>query len=158
MKKFICNLDAFLSGISLIIIVLITVAGVIMRKFVGQPIAWLEEMQIFFFVWLVFLGGSLAFRMGNQVSIDLIAARLSGKSRNILEIIDYLVSIIVISYMLYGGWKLMHSPSVIRKVTPYFKIGYAWIDLAVPIGCALMILQYTVIIINRLIKWKKEDK
>ena len=158
MKKFICNLDAFLSGISLIIIVLITVAGVIMRKFVGQPIAWLEEMQIFFFVWLVFLGGSLAFRMGNQVSIDLIAARLSGKSRNILEIIDYIVSIIVISYMLYGGWKLMHSPSVIRKVTPYFKIGYAWIDLAVPIGCALMILQYTVIIINRLIKWKKEDK
>ncbi len=158
MKKFICNLDALLSGISLIIIVLITVAGVIMRKFIGQPIAWLEEMQIFFFVWLVFLGGSLAFRMGNQVSIDLIAARLSDRSRNILEIIDYLVSIIVISYMLYGGWKLMHSPSVIRKVTPYFKIGYAWIDLAVPIGCALMILQYTVIIINRLIKWKKEDK
>ena len=158
MKKIIktlCNLDAVLAGISLVIIILITVAGVIMRKFAGRPIAWLEEMQIFFFVWMIFLGGSLAFRMGNQVSIDLIAARLKGQSKKILDVFDYIISMLVIAYMLYGGWRLMHSPSVLRKVTPYFKIGYKWIDLAVPIGCVLMILQYSAIMINQIIKWKK---
>lgn len=147
------NLDAIVSGFSLVVIVIITVAGVIMRKFVGRPIAWLEEMQIFFFVWMIFLGGSVAFRMGSQVSIDLIAARLHGRKRSILDVLDYLVSMVVISYMMIGGWRLMHSPSVLRKVTPYFKIGYTWIDLAVPIGCALMLLQYTILILRQIRAW-----
>lgn len=151
------NLDAIVSGISLVVIVLITVAGVIMRKFVGRPIAWLEEMQIFFFVWMVFLGGSVAFRMGTQVSIDLIAARLHGRARSILDVLDYLVSMGVISYMMVGGWQLMLSPAVLRKVTPYFKIGYAWIDLAVPIGCALMLLQYTILILRQLKAWRSGE-
>ena len=148
--KFIGNLDAILSCISLVVIVAITIAGVVMRKFVGKPIAWLEEMQIFFFVWTVFLGGSVAFRLGNQVSIDLIAARLSGRAKRVLDLFDYAVSVFVIAWMGVGGWQLMHSPSVRRKVTPYFKIGYAWIDLAVPIGCALMLIQYTYLTVQQI--------
>ena len=153
--KFIGNLDAILSCISLVVIVAITIAGVVMRKFVGKPIAWLEEMQIFFFVWTVFLGGSVAFRLGNQVSIDLIAARLSGRAKRVLDLFDYAVSVFVIAWMGVGGWQLMHSPSVRRKVTPYFKIGYAWIDLAVPIGCALMLIQYTYLTVRQIRSWRQ---
>ena len=47
-KTVLMNLDAIISGISLVIVVCITMAGVIMRKVVGQPFAWLEEMQLFF--------------------------------------------------------------------------------------------------------------
>ena len=153
--KVLGNLDAFISGFSLVIIVVITIAVVIMRKFVGQPIAWLEEMQIFFFVWTVFLGGSVAFRLGNQVSIDLIAARLSVKARRVLDVFDYVVSVFVIAWMGVGGWQLMQSPAVRRKVTPYFKIGYTWIDLAVPIGCALMLIQYTFLTVKQIRSWKE---
>ena len=156
--KLIGNLDAILSGLSMVIIIVITIAGVIMRKFVGKPIAWLEEMQIFFFVWTVFLGGSVAFRLGNQVSIDLIAARLHGRARHILDLFDYAVSMFVIAWMGIGGYQLMNSPSVRRKVTPYFKIGYAWIDLAVPIGCALMLIQYTYLIVRQIRSWKNQPQ
>ena len=156
--KLIGNLDAILSGLSLVIIIVITIAGVIMRKFVGKPIAWLEEMQIFFFVWTVFLGGSVAFRLGNQVSIDLIAARLHGRARRILDLFDYAVSMFVIAWMGIGGYQLMNSPSVRRKVTPYFKIGYAWIDLAVPSGCALMLIQYTYLIVRQIRSWKNQPQ
>ena len=69
-RSFLANPDAIVSGAALCAIVLMTVAGVIMRKAVGQPFAWLEEMQVFFFVWTIFLGGSVAFRTGGQVSID----------------------------------------------------------------------------------------
>ena len=46
LKKFVCNLDVIISGLSLCAIVVITLAGVIMRKIMNQPIAWLEEMQL----------------------------------------------------------------------------------------------------------------
>ena len=154
--KLLGNLDTLISCSSLVIIVCITVAGVIMRKFINKPLAWLEEMQLFFFVWMIFMGGSVAFRTGNHVSIDLIAARLSPKARRVLDIIVYVISMAVIAYMTVGGYKLMNS--VTRKVTPYFKISYYWIDLAVPLGCALMLIQYTYLTVCQILSWKKESE
>ena len=128
LKKFVCNLDVIISGLSLCAIVVITLAGVIMRKIMNQPIAWLEEMQLLLFIYAIFFGGSVAFRYGNQVSIDLVMNRLKGKA--------------VLIYYCYGGYQLMSS--VTKKVTPYFKINYAFIDVAAPIGMILMAIQYIV--------------
>lgn len=140
-SKIIENLDAIIAGTGLVLIVLMTVSGVFMRKVVGRPFAWLEEMQIFFFVWTIYFGGSVAFRTGNQVSIDLIAARLKPGARRILDAVDYVITMVILVYLYYGGYQLMMS--VTKKVTPYFKISYSLIDMAVPIGCLLMMIQYT---------------
>lgn len=155
-RSLIANLDGILSGISLCLIVLMTVAGVIMRKVVGQPFAWLEEMQIFFFVWTVFLGGSVAFRTGGQVSIDLIAARLKPRARRVLDVFCYVVAMIVLVYLCKGGVDL--TLSVTRKVTPYLKISYSYIDVAAPIGCVLMMVQYTWLMLRELRSPVEEKK
>ncbi len=147
-QKIITSLDSIISGISLLLIILMTVAGVVMRKCFGNPIAWLEEMQIFFFVWTIFLGGSIAFRKGGQVSIDLIAARLNPKARKILDVFCYIVAMLVLIYLCKGGFEL--AASVTKKVTPYFKISYKYIDIAAPIGCIIMMIQYTFIILDQL--------
>lgn len=144
------NLDTLVAGVGLVLIVVMTVAGVFMRKVVGRPFAWMEEMQIFFFIWTIFFGGSVAFRTGSQVSIDLIAVRLSPRARRILDIVDYLITVLVLAYLTKGGYQLMMS--VTKKVTPYFKISYSLIDLAVPIGCVLMIIQYSIIAWNKFVR------
>lgn len=139
LKKFVCNLDVIISGLSLCAIVVITLAGVMIMN---QPIAWLEEMQLLLFIYAIFFGGSVAFRYGNQVSIDLVMNRLKGKAARALEIFDVVVTVIVLIYYCYGGYQLMSS--VTKKVTPYFKINYAFIDVAAPIGMILMAIQYIV--------------
>lgn len=154
-RSLIANLDAILSGFSLCAIVLMTVAGVVMRKVVGQPFAWLEEMQIFFFVWTIFLGGSVAFRAGGQVSIDLIAARLKPGARRILDIFCYVVAMIVLVYLCKGGIDL--TLSVTKKVTPFFKISYSYIDAAAPIGCVLMMAQYSWLMFQELFGKKETE-
>lgn len=154
--KVISNLDTLISVISLSTIIVITLLGVVMRYIVGKPFAWLEEMQIFFFVYTIFFGGSVAFRTGNQVSIDLIANRLNAHAKRILDIIDYLISMVVLVYLMIGGFKL--AVSVAGKVTPYFKINYAYIDIAAPIGIILMIIQYTIIIYKKIRNDRKEGE
>lgn len=147
-QKIITTLDSTIAGVSLMVIIFMTVAGVVMRKCFGHPIAWLEEMQIFFFVWTVFFGGSIAFRKGGQVSIDLIAARLNPKARKVLDIFCYIVAMLVLIYLCKGGFEL--AASVTKKVTPYFKISYRYIDIAAPIGCLIMMVQYTFIMLDQL--------
>lgn len=155
LEKVIGGLDSIVSGCSLVAVVIMTLAGVVMRKIVGQPFAWLEEMQLFFFVYAIFFGGSVAFRTGGQVSIDLIANRLKPGMRKLLDIFDYVVTMGVLIYLCKGGFEL--AMSVAGKVTPYFKISYAFIDIAAPVGILLMIVQYTFLILHELTD-KKEEK
>lgn len=144
--KVLGNLDTIIAGLSLCIIVVITLVGVFMRKVVNSPLAWLEEMQLFFFVYAIFFGGSVAFRYGSQVSIDLVANRLKGNARKALELFDLVITVIVLIYYCYGGYELMMS--VTKKVTPYFKINYAFIDAAAPIGMILMAVQYIIYVVK----------
>ena len=148
--KIIKNLDSIIAVVSLVIIIVITLAGVIMRYFLGKPFAWLEEMQIFFFIYTIFFGGSVAFRTGNQISIDLIANRLSPSMRRVLDIIDYVLAVLIMAYLMLGGFILMASGS--GKVTPYFKISYEFIDIAAPLGIIFMIIQYTAKIISEVLE------
>lgn len=158
MKKLVSiikNLDLAVAGIMLVAIVFMTIAGVFMRKLVGQPFAWLEEMQLFFFVWLIFFGGSVAFRTGNHVGIDIVAERLGPRARRVLDIMVYIITMLVLIYILKGSGEL--AQSVTKKVTPYLKISYWVIDAATPIGCVLMMLQYSVNMAHELFfKTKKE--
>jgi len=144
--RWIGNLDFLIAALALIAIVCITVAGVVMRKFVNRPIAWLEEMQLFFFVWMVFFGASVAFRTGGQISIDIVAERLGTKQRRILDVFAYLVTMAVLIYLFFGGVGL--AEAVTKKVTPYLRISYTLIDIAAPIGCALMVVQYSLLVIR----------
>ncbi len=155
-KTVLINLDAIISGISLVIVVCITMAGVIMRKIVGQPFAWLEEMQLFFLIWMIFFAGSTAFRTGGQVSIDLIANRLKPKARKALSVLDYIVTVLILIYLCKGGLDLMMSVS--GKVTPYFKISYVFVDVAAPIGILLMIIQYTAVMIKEIHREAKPEE
>ena len=56
------NLDIVVAGAALIVLIVLTFAGVVMRYIVGQPFTWLEEVQLFCMVWIVFAAGGAAFR------------------------------------------------------------------------------------------------
>ena len=51
------NLDIVVAGAALIVLIVLTFAGVVMRYIVGQPFTWLEEVQLFCMVWIVFAAG-----------------------------------------------------------------------------------------------------
>lgn len=67
------NLDIVVAGAALIVLIVLTFAGVVMRYIVGQPFTWLEEVQLFCMVWIVFAAGGAAFRTKSHVAIEMVA-------------------------------------------------------------------------------------
>ena len=65
LMKILCNLDLFIASIAMVVLTLVTAAGVVMRYIVKNPILWQEEVQAFCQVWMIFLGASVAFRAGH---------------------------------------------------------------------------------------------
>ena len=86
-KKVIKNWDICIASLMLLLLVALTFSGVIMRYIVGKPYTWLEEVQLFCIVWIVFCAGGAAFRTGNHVAIEILVDSFSRKIQRGIQVI-----------------------------------------------------------------------
>ena len=141
--KILCNLDLFIASIAMVVLTLVTAAGVIMRYIVKSPILWQEEVQAFCQIWMIFLGASVAFRAGSIVAIEMVVDALPEKAKKIME---YIVDMIVIFTLTFLMVKSQQYIAQIfgrtHRSTPILGIPYELIYGIAPYGCALMIISY----------------
>lgn len=156
--NYLLNLDLVLTGITFIVLVSITFAGVIMRYFVNNPLVWLEEVQLMCFVWIAFFGAGAAFRTGNHVAIEFIVDKLPESLKKIAEVLIYVVVLAVLGYFFMQGSNLVKQMVRTGRTTNIFKIPYEIIYSAFPIGCILMIVNYTIMSFQTLFGYKDEEK
>ena len=141
--KILCNLDLFIASIAMVVLTLVTAAGVVMRYIVKSPILWQEEVQAFCQVWMIFLGASVAFRAGSIVAIEMVVESLPEKAQRIVGYIVDMIVLFVLSFL------MVKSHAYIQQVfgqsgrpTPILRIPYTLIYGVAPYGCALMMISY----------------
>lgn len=143
--NYLLNIDLLIAGLSLIVLVIITFLGVIMRYIFNAPFVWLEEVQLWCAVWLVFFGASAAFRSGSHVSIEFVVDRFQPPLKKLAEIFAYFVVVSGLVYLMVYGIRLIEHLHLIDRTTNVLKVPYTIIYSAIPIGCALMIINYSII-------------
>ena len=141
--KILCNLDLFIASVAMVVLTFVTAAGVVMRYIVKNPILWQEEVQAFCQVWMIFLGGSVAFRVGSIVAIEMFVDSLTEKGQRIMGYVVDVIVLFVLSFL------MVKSHAYINQVfgqsgrpTPILRIPYTLIYGVAPYGCALMMVSY----------------
>ncbi len=127
--------DYFASSLVTIIIVL-TVAAVALRYLFNSPLAWIEEVLITLYVWMIMIGAASAMKSRKHISIDAINLMLSVKQQKWLQCFNDLISIIVLLTFGYVGYQL--AQDAVLKITPILGISYYYVDLAIPVGSVWM--------------------
>ena len=143
------NLDYVIAGIALSVLVLVTFIGVFARYFLEMPFAWGEEFQLACFVWITVLGVGAAFRSGSHVAIELAVERMPERVARYVELGGYAVSMLIFAFFLYYGAQIVLSMVAMERTTNILGIPYAAIYIVVPIGCLLMMYNYTRIILKK---------
>lgn len=152
------SVDVLLAGICFLILVGITFFGVIMRYFFNHPLIWQEEIQLWLFLWIAFFGGSAAFRTKSHVEIDMVVEMMPQKLQKLVEIIIYAVVVSVLGYLCGKGFMMVEQFIATNKSTFVLSVPSSIIYSVVPIGCVLMILNYSIVVFKDMfIKGKKED-
>ena len=108
--------------------VLIIFVQVIMRK-TGNSLYWSEELGKFLFVWISWLGISIAQRKGEHIKITMLTDHLPFRAAQVFNILSDLVVIAICVVTLYYGVSLV------------IKISTSWGYLAVVVGCTLMTIR-----------------
>lgn len=139
------NLDLLIAGISLIVLIIITFLGVVMRYFVNNPFIWQEEVQLWCFVWIIFFGSSAAFRSGSHVAIDIVVDLLPDTLKKVVNILVYFIVMFVLVYLTIHGSTLVAQLASTARTTNILHVQYSIIYSAFPIGCVLMMINYTLV-------------
>ena len=118
--------------------VLIIFVQVITRK-TGNSLYWSEELGKFLFVWISWLGISIAQRKGEHIKITMLTDHLPFRAAQVFNILSDLVVIAICVVTLYYGVSLVIS----QWTSPYagIKISTSWGYLAVVVGCTLMTIR-----------------
>lgn len=141
-KTILGNLDIAVASIALIILIVLTFSGVIMRYIVGKPYTWLEEVQLFCMVWIVFAAGGAAFRTGSHVAIEMVVEMFP---ENVQKVIGYIIDIVVFAVIAYLFWNSIGFIQMFLKSgrsTSMLKIPLALQYVIAPISYILMIVSY----------------
>jgi TRAP-type C4-dicarboxylate transport system permease small subunit len=139
------NLDLMIASLALIILVICTFMGVIMRYFFNNPFVWLQEVQLWCFTWVVFFGCGAAFRTGSHVAIEVIVDRLPKTLKKIVEVIGYCVVVGILVYFAIYGSKLVLQLLKTGRTTNILDVPFPVIYGAFPVGCVLMIVNHTLV-------------
>lgn len=135
-------------------VLLVTITALVfvaaIARSVGHPVEWSSDMAQLLFVWLCVFGANKAMRMKLHMAVDYAIKWLPRTPRWILEIINglmilgFLVTLALAGYRLTMlNWQRIYGDS---------GLSYAWVTIAIPVGCAIMAIDVIAHMVRSLAK------
>ena len=131
--------EAFIA-VGLFVAIILEVVGVFFRYVLQRPFTWSEEFLTFLFVWMVFIGCSIAVRKREHIHVDVLVQRFSPKTRHVVAIFASIAFALFIALLGWTGLQTVLLQIHTGEVSPAMEMPMWLISLAVPVGCVLMLL------------------
>lgn len=136
-------MDKFIMGLSIVITAAITInmiTAVIFRYFFQSPISWADELSLFLFCWLTFLGGSLAIKRAEMPAVTILFGRLPSSLKLVASLFIQGCTLLFALIVLYYSYFWITSPSVMGKQSVNLPINLAILYIIVPISMLSMVV------------------
>lgn len=142
----------WISVIFFIVIFFVALAQIVMRWLFRNPIVWSEELIRLMYVWICYIGWTIASRNKSHIRITALVSVIPPFPRKILETINCVLVILFSLFMVYYGIKMTEIGGRGRAVT--LPINFALVYGIAP-AANFVILLYQFIDIVHI--WKKEE-
>jgi|GEM_PF-1702592 len=148
LKKFLDGLDSLVSKavmyvatLAMTITFIVMLTQVFLRRVFNSPIVWAEDLSVFMFIWITFLGAAVLFQKKTLSSVDTIVMLLPVKARLIIEAIADLIIAVSSLYLLNLSIDFMKRQQLLgHKLGGALGIPIWVVTIAVVISFALIIL------------------
>ncbi len=116
--------------------VVLVFGNVVARYIFNSAITWAEEVARFLFVWLTFVGASFGLMKGLHLGMDMLVARLRPRSRNVVEIINSVITLGFLVVWAVGGVHLIEANLSFMSPATGFSMGLVY--MIGPLAAVLM--------------------
>ena len=119
------------------IMLAIMVAAVFFRYVLNDSLTWSEDVLLMMAIWMTFCIAPIAYRVGSNVSLDTLVARVHGRAKHLLGLATHLVIIVLLGFLIYQTIGFIERGWHIRANTIPVQMG--WIYMIMPIAFITMI-------------------
>lgn len=147
------RVETTVAGAAMALLVLGIFVDVFFRQVVSYPIMWLQEVSMFSFMWLTFIGAAVAVRRNSHYRIELIPMLV--KSPRVLMIVQVAVVLIGLAFALilaYQGFGFAEMG--IKRVSRPSGIPLVYVFVTLPI-CGLSMCYF---LIERFLRIRAEGR
>jgi len=143
MQKFSRWIDKALAAVltSLMAGMVLAVTWQVFTRFIlRRPSSVMEELARFLLIWIGVLGAAYALRTKSHLGIDVLAGRLTGIRRRVVETLIH-VSVILFAFfvMIVGGLRLVRLTFALNQISAALGIKMGYVYLVIPLAGALVI-------------------
>lgn len=122
---------------------------VIMRYVFNNSLSWTEEAAKYLFIWLIWLGTSIAAKERSHISLEIVTNKLKGRAKAVLDIVAKLIWVAMCLFLLVNGLEVvqgMIGRGKTASAMPWLKVWVVY--LAIPVSQGVLSLRIIVQIIE----------
>lgn len=125
-----------LAAALLIASVLVMTGQITLRLVFNNPLSWPEEVVRYFFVWVVFLGSTVAVTRDAHIRVLVAIESYGPRVRKLSDWLDWAVNVFVFGFLAYWGFDLAYK----YKDAEFYTLGgwsQLWYYLSMPIPAVM---------------------
>lgn len=148
------HLEEYLAGGLLLAMAAVAFINVVSRFTFKFSISYIEELEIYLYVWLVLLGSAIAFKKWKHLCVSIFVERLPEKVQRIIE---YIVSGLTIAFFIIlfiYSIRQIQDEILLGVTTTSMGVPMWWYTLGLPIGGAFVIIR----LIQRVVTGSKKPE
>ncbi len=138
------RVEECLVAVLLFVMTSVIFLAVVERYFLQIGITWTEEFARYLSVWAAFIGSALAVKKGAHIGIEAFVQILPERLRQFEDLLVDLIGIAFSGVVCCVGIGFVLKLIGTNQLSPALRINMAWAYSAVPAGCALMAVHYTI--------------
>jgi TRAP-type C4-dicarboxylate transport system permease small subunit len=148
--------DIFL-GVGFAFIIVIAFLQVIMRVVVNNSLSWSEELVRYVYIWLCWVGVSLAERRNEHIQLTFITDMFPQKVQKVINICVSLILVVLSCWLIYQGLMLVFTLRETGAASVALKIPMHLVYLSMPVGMLLFGIRVVVKLIHQLRDFGKAE-
>jgi TRAP-type C4-dicarboxylate transport system permease small subunit len=145
------NLEEYVAAVLLLIMFSVAFVNVLSRYLFKMSLAFIEEIEVNFFVWMSVLGIAIAFKKNSHLSMDFLKNIAPAKVRNYLGVLGLVLSLAVFIVLIYLSSILIYNEVTLYRTSSMALDIPMWIYY---VGMTLCSLVVVVRILQSLRRWQ----
>ncbi|MGE0151265.1 MAG: TRAP transporter small permease [Reyranellaceae bacterium] len=140
-------------GVAMLASLALVVYGVVLRYALNQPQTWLDELVGYLLVATVMLGAADALRQREHIAIDILTGRLGPAKRFWVAVLALAsVAATALLFIVEGWGTVVFSKMVDLRSTGYLDTPLWTVQLLIPVGGAILLLNALTLLLRLLLK------
>ena len=137
-RRVFVTIPQLLPGALLLAAIVINMANVIGRYLFATPVVWAEEVLSFMMIWSVYIAAGSISYLGAHLTMDLVAARMSGRYRAFLGLLTVTLTVVCSAFVATQTVRILALYLSTGEASMAARVPLVYAHLAVLIGFVLM--------------------